>query len=368
MDRYDFKIKDITVNPGSCSAIKVTVNNINSLGNETPESSQSVSILSPGEESVARKVLLENFTTAECPNCPTGHTTLKSVIGDNPNVIWIAHHSGYYTDMYTTQETEDLLWFFNNGGGTYAPAMMLDRTDLSSQGAQPQGGNSPVYGISKALAQKTLNYQLEAPAYATVAMEKNYNPETRQLTLTVKGKALYGNLGGIPRINVYLMESGLISKQSGGGNKYEHNNVMRGALTGTWGEPITFDANGNYTVTYELKLNDELKPEMMKAVAFLSNYDPMNVLNSPVFNAEAIGVYPEAGIDSSVADASARIYSDNSQITIDGEFTSATIYDTTGKIVENLGAKNTSSKMASGIYIVKILNNEQTSVQSIALK
>lgn len=362
-DQYSFSIKDIPANQENYTNIKVTLNNFNGLGAEPATETIATNVLSPGEESVARKVLLENFTTAECMNCPLGHTTLKSVVGDNENVIWIAHHSGYNTDKYTTQEALDLLWFYNDGGATYAPGVMFDRIPAS------QGGKTPVMSVGKSAVKDAMNARLAAPAYATVVLEKTFDPSTYQFDLTVSGKALYGNLPGMARLNVYMMEDSIVGPQQGGGNKYVHNHVMRGSLTGTWGDLVTFDAEGNYTASYSIKLNTALKATQMKAVVFLSNYDPMDPTNCPVYNAEAIRVYPEGtGIDSAMSDDSARIYSNDSQITIDGEFTNATIFDTTGKVVENLGARNTSSKMASGVYIVKIMNNDQTVVKRIAVK
>lgn len=368
-DRYSFTLDDLTVAPNKVTTIKVTLNNFNGLGNELTTDTMTTDVLCPGENSVPRKVLLENFTTAQCSACPQGHTTLESVINNNENVIWVAHHSGFYTDDYTISESEDYMWFYNSNS-SYAPAIMMDRTDLRDKGAVPNPANAttPVFGVSKAAVIKTiLDARLSAPAYVTVTMVKEYNESTKQLNLTVSGKAIYGSLPGIPRINVFLTENGLIGTQSGGGNKYEHNNVMRAVLTGTWGTPVTFDAEGNFTVTYNYTLDNKWKAANMNAVAFLSNYDPKNVMNCLVYNAQTIGVNPEAGINTSKADDSARIYANDSQITIEGEFTNATIYDTTGKIVENLGAQKTSSKVANGVYIVKITNNEQTTVKRVAV-
>lgn len=370
-DRFDFTIENMNVNPANSSTIKVTMGNFNGLGSTLKNTDTlSTTVVYPGENSVPRKVLLEHFTTAKCTQCPGGHTTLKSVLGDNENVIWVAHHAGFYTDDYTITESEDYQWFYNSGGATYAPAIMFDRADLRSSGAKPQG-ESVVFGVSKAAVQSTLKARLETPAYATVEMEKTYDEASRKLNLTVKGKALYGNLPGAAKINIYLTEDSLIGPQSGGSNKYQHDHVMRAVLTDTWGSNVTFDAEGNYTATYSYTLDSKWKSWKMRAVAFLSNYDAKGPLNCEVYNAQAIAVAPNgapSSINSSTADNSVMVYSNDSQIMIDGEFTGATIFDMAGKVVEVLGADQASSKIAGGVYIVKITNNEQTIVKRVAVK
>ncbi len=84
--------------------------------------------------STPRKVLLEHFTTGQCPNCPAATTNIANWTATRPDIIWISHHAGYYTDPMTVPENTELLVFYNDGGSTYAPATMLDRVFLSPDG------------------------------------------------------------------------------------------------------------------------------------------------------------------------------------------------------------------------------------------
>lgn len=74
--------------------------------------------------SFARKVLIEEFTTEACINCPRVakdlHEVMKLPQYEN-KIVAVCHHAGYYTDPFTQKCDEDLLFLYG-GGGTYAPA------------------------------------------------------------------------------------------------------------------------------------------------------------------------------------------------------------------------------------------------------
>ena len=83
------------------------------------------------ENSVPRKPLLEHFSTTKCSNCPAAHNNINNWLSTRPEIIHLIHHCGYYTDIYTVPESESLMVFYNDGGSTYAPAVMLDRRHLT---------------------------------------------------------------------------------------------------------------------------------------------------------------------------------------------------------------------------------------------
>lgn len=84
------------------------------------------------ETAAPRRVLIEEFTTEHCPNCPRAINTLEQCFehGYGDSMAVMAHHVGYHEDWLTVEADNELLWFYDPTGasGTYAPAVMLDRT------------------------------------------------------------------------------------------------------------------------------------------------------------------------------------------------------------------------------------------------
>lgn len=367
---YKFEINDLVAKTEGTIPVKVSITNLNGVKDEDESNNSLLKNVLCTTKSTHRKVLLEHFTTAKCPNCPAGHTILEKALGENENVIWVAHHAGYGVDNYTIPQSEKFMWFYNLDGSTYAPAIMFDRTNLADLGAisNSKPAPAPLFQVSQAIVAKTLEARLNAPAYVTVDIEENYDLATRKLDITVSGNAIAGNLpGNSVRVNVFLTEDGLIGAQSGGGSKYVHNHVMRDVLSDVWGDLVTFDKNGDYKATYSCDLATDWIPANMKIVAFLSNYDFRDVNYSEVYNAESFALKSGSNINSIYNDETVHVYSSNSLIKIEGEFTNADIFDVTGKIVSSINDSGNSVRVANGIYVVKLNVNGHVVLRKVAV-
>lgn len=259
---------------------------------------------------VQRKVLMEHFTTAVCPNCPTGHTYLEYALSSRENIIWVAHHAGYYTDIYTIKESEDYMAFYNSNS-SYAPAVMLDRTNLKNQGAQGSSSATspgPIFSLSSPV-EKLMDYQLGQPAIVTVNIDKDYEVLSRELKLTVELNNIEGRT--VPsgsRLTVFLTESGLVGTQSGAQGDYVHNHVIREVLSATWGDMIAF-TDGKFTKEYTFIIPEEWDADNMEVVAFASKF-ANNVNEREVLNAEAVYVNTDrsvAGVKLDVEEASIEV-------------------------------------------------------------
>lgn len=239
---------------------------------------------------VQRTVLLEHFTTGKCPQCPGGEERLEAGLAGKTGYIWLKHHAGYYTDEMTCPEDNSLLVFYNDGGGTYAPGAMYDRSVEFGDGSGQSPVQVPQQGPVNAAK---LDAALEVPTFSSVAISNiNFDPATRKLTCTVSGTtARLEN----PRISLYLMEDSLLYAQSGVSGKMHHMHVMRHAINDVWGEDIQ---SGDYSMNYEYIVPETYKVHKCKLIAFVSNYST-NVLNRRVANAtqsEFINA-PYVGID-----------------------------------------------------------------------
>ncbi len=266
--------------------IEVFVSNPNGIADDETDNTMTHNVI-VNSNTVPRKVLLEQFTTGQCPNCPPATTNLETWTSTRPDVIWISQHAGYYTDPMTIAENTELLVFFNDGGSTYAPATMLDRAFLS-----PDGDPGPVFFPSSTYTPALMDERLETPAFATVVMEGVYNPDTRVLDLTVSGELVGDVAGEDLRMSVYIVEDGIVGTQSGVTGSYTHHHVMRDAISATFGDAsvITSNTQGTtYTKTYSYTHNAAWVPANLTIVAFINNYDA-NVNNREVLNAESMPI------------------------------------------------------------------------------
>lgn len=329
------------------------------------------------EKFVNKKVLLEHFTTTTCVNCPEAHTMLENMVGSDPNVVWVSHHAGYLNgDIYTTDIDTKYLAFYKATTSTpYAPAIMFDRVNLSGYGATDPNGSpapGPVFiPATNALVKGLLSVRADVPAFVTVDMDGAYDPDTRKVTVKVYGSVNIPELmGANPTINVFLTESGIVGKQTGAGsssNNYTHNRVFRDAITGAWGEAMTVAEDGTYSKTYEYTLKEAWVPENMNLIAFVSNVDTKDVNNCEVYNANATKLTNNfTGIELG-KDRAVSVYTNGSAIVVDGEHTSVCIYDGMGKLMGVMGATESSFQIGKGIYMVKVMDGEQSFVRKVAV-
>jgi hypothetical protein len=283
---YDF-IHDVpyNFNVAGTQILNVSISNVNGGGDtDLTDNTLSENIL-VYTNSVQRKILLENFTTAQCVNCPPVHTMLENYVNSQPNAILLAQHAGYYTDAMTIPENTELLAMYNAGGATYAPALAIDRhrfeTGLTGGASDP----GPVFFPSSSSATYArMDAKLTEPSFVSVNVYGELDGTS--LELDVVGNFVEDISNDDLRLVVYLMEDGLVYSQSGGSSNYVHNNAMRDALSATWGDPIGVSGNAgdNYSKHYSYTLDGSWNAANMQVVAFVTNYGSIN--QRDVLNAE----------------------------------------------------------------------------------
>ncbi|MBQ3581143.1 MAG: choice-of-anchor J domain-containing protein [Bacteroidales bacterium] len=395
---YNFSIPVTGIATTGDYPITVTVSNPNGVADVTTDNTQNTSvIIYDASTSVPRTVLMENFTTAVCPNCPGGHSVIEGALTGNyaNRVIWTAHHSGYYTDALTTTLDQTMMTFYNDGGATYAPAVMLDRTywgDASFTDNDP----GPIFfpGQSSSNMTAAFDAALAEPAFVTVNVATpTYNATTRALSVTVSGNVSGALATDDARLNVWLLEDGLLAdggsgvghgpSQSGASGTFYHNHVIRENLSGDdWGEAnvVNTAAGTNYTKTYTTTVSNNYDASKCYIVAFVSSGNHSNVNNCKVFNAgksaylsagDTPGPQPQ-GIDD-VNAANVKLYPNpttgNLYIEVEG-LQKVEVIDAVGRVVmsQNNGNVINMSNLANGIYTVRVMANGNTAVKKVVKK
>lgn len=290
-----FTLEGVAYATEGTHTIAVVAKNPNGVADTHPEDNKAEREISVIDRYFNHNILAEAFTTMQCANCPIAHERQDEAFDGLASVVRVDHHSGFGTDLFTTQADRDFIWFYNNGGATYAPGIMLDRAlldDIFDLQRSPGEEHSPIFGGS--LYPEDFRYihdvLTERPAYVDVNIASAYDPATRHLSITVSGEAIAKLKGDSPTLNVWLTESGLKSKQPQSGSSlgvnFVHNHVMRATLTGSWGQTMNLGIEP-YSKTFTTTLDAAWKPENMEIVAFIANYDKAHPDNCLVHNSAA---------------------------------------------------------------------------------
>lgn len=339
-----------------------------------------------------RTILLEGFTGQECSNCPSGHSIINNFIAANPdiNFIEVMHHAGYQPDFFTMAASAEYTYLYG-AGNTYAPAMMINRTLF------PSIANAPIMNTSSLYLKRACEILDNTQPYISLSLDTDFNPETRELKVTVKtfthNDLPYNN----NVIQVFLVQDGIEHYQTGGGSNYIHNAALRGTLTdNAWGKllpasvaqagkeltreytytipnQIFSDFWANRTTTPEYYTLDAI-PENMKVVAFVEALGGENLGNYFVYNTveaklgesheqAGFGKGNSSGIEASeITPATIGISVVNGRVIVDGEHDSLAVYSLQGRSI------NPASTLAPGIYIVNVVANGQNTTKKISVR
>jgi len=278
--------------------VNVTVSEPN--GDSDPDLVQTASVkMSVYNNTVPRKVLLEQFTLAQSEYCLPVHAAITNWLKTRPNVIQLTHHAGPTQDGLTILTSTDLLVFHNGfPSSPYVPAIMLDRTYFTA-GGMP----GPIFFPDTSYTLNILDQALSIPAFVTVNFSNySFDMQTREFKLTVSGEFVDGVAEDDLRLSLYIKENNLKTApgQAGSseGAEYLHQNVIRATYSGTWGDKnvITSGAmNSTYSKEYTGTIPEEWKVEDLSFIAFVSKYND-NVNKREVLNLNILPLIEDTSI------------------------------------------------------------------------
>lgn len=228
--------------------------------------------------SFPRKILLEHFTSQKCVFCPNGILAINQALYENPDkYIWIAHHQGYSTDAYTIQESNNIKNLFNVTG---SPMIMLNRNYQKINGVKNR-----LYDPS-ALVNGSLTMLDADTAVLSVIIERDYNPTTRELQITVHGQVANPAISAI-NVSTVIKENALAGEQadayfawSGIWQEYLHMATLRDFYCSkAIGDEIAV-INQTYSKTYTVTVDSTWVDENCTIVAFATKTDGYEVYNA----------------------------------------------------------------------------------------
>lgn len=243
----------------------------------------------PFQDPIVRKILVEEMTGHKCGNCPeVGELIheLKTNDYQNQMVVMSIHagglstpsSSGKYTTDFRTSEGLELYQSLNPFD--VVPLGLINRTELIT------GAGAYRSKIEQELA--------EAPE-AGIRVFNCFDADSLKLTSVIDIKYLVEG-GDNEHIAVYLVEDKVIDWQKDYRlndpdiSQYTHHDVLRDAVNGVWGVPISEEAitaDSRYTKTYTFSLNENWNSVNCKVVAIVFDNESKEVRQveeAPVVN------------------------------------------------------------------------------------
>ena len=281
-------------------------------GDERTGNNTATALFSTYETSYEHKLLIEEFSTEECPNCPRAIETFATLMeeGFEEKTVSVVHHVGFYTDWLTVDDDVAYTWFYGIDG-TFAPAAMYDRRPFTDYGGSNGSSGMGVVPVTQVAYPDNVRPQLEAalafPAFVSVAPTLSYNADTRQMDVTVRMEKqdIFDTQCAEPRLTVFVVEDSILHHHQAGysSSTFHHRHVNRGHLSDVWGDPVTF-TDGTAERTYSITLPELWNAHHVGVVAFVNNRDEDNRNNNIVFNAAHATVKDfELGVEDAVQDA-----------------------------------------------------------------
>ncbi|MBR1545690.1 MAG: Omp28 family outer membrane lipoprotein [Prevotella sp.] len=210
--------------------------------------------------SVARSVLLEDFTGQRCVNCPKGTEVIEQLqeeYGDA--IIAVGIHGGPLGFMGSNTlvglATEVGNEYYDHWQLEYQPVGLVNR----------HGAVNYTDWTTTVRAQLAITAPLSMEALASIQDDKI------EISTTITG--IDGNTTG--KLQLWVLEDGITAMQlmpDGTANsEYIHNHVLRIPVNGTWGEDFTIQEGETKTTRHTQTLDPLWNSQQLSIVAFVYN-------------------------------------------------------------------------------------------------
>ena len=223
-----------------------------------------------------RKVLLEEYTGFKCGNCPRASLVGDRLLSTYPGyVVPLKVHSGPFAKP-STQHPYD----FRTADGN-----ILDNTFGLSDAGNPDGMVNRVGYSNKSQIlregewESAIKKVIAITPKMTIKLSTSYNAANKLITVTTHIKYLSDGSSN-DYLALYITEDSIVNYQLDDSQvppdipNYVHNSVLRGTITGAWGEQINAlgpKAGDTLTIQHQYSIPDgkDWRPEKLNIVAFI---------------------------------------------------------------------------------------------------
>lgn len=283
------KIITMTVSPTAIQTmdpatrtLTVTLTNLTEGEDEIPSDNTLSGTFNVTLHSFVRNVLLEEFTTEKCTNCPRVASYVHDAMNEpefQGRLNTMENHAGYYTDSFTATFHNDWTWLFDN---LYAPAVLYDRH------AEAGAVTAVTCPNSKLELFEGIRKRLRETAFVSLKVTADVDGENQKINVKVTGTRAKENFTKNPaRITVVLTETNLAAiSQAGAGGDYTHYNVGR-RVNSIWGDVLEWNGD-DYTYECSIPYTQNYILDNLGILAFIHDYDPDDKTKCDVANSAAI--------------------------------------------------------------------------------
>lgn len=270
-----------TMDPAT-RTLTVTLTNLTEGEDEIPSDNTLSGTFNVTLHSFVRNVLLEEFTTEKCTNCPRVASYVHDAMNEpefQGRLNTMENHAGYYTDTFTASFHNDWTWFYDN---EYAPALMFDRHAEEGESTAVTGANSKLDLF------ESIRKRMRETAFVSLKVTADVDGENQKINVKVTGTRAKENFTKNPaRITVVLTETNLAAiSQAGAGGDYTHYNVGR-RVNSIWGDVLEWNGD-DYTYECSIPYTQNYVLDNLGILAFIHDYDPDDKTKCDVANSAAI--------------------------------------------------------------------------------
>ena len=270
-----------TMDPAT-RTLTVTLTNLTEGEDEIPSDNTLSGTFNVTLHSFVRNVLLEEFTTENCTNCPRVASYVHDAMSEpefQGRLNTMENHAGYYTDTFTASFHNDWTWFYDN---EYAPAVLYDRH------AEEGSVTAVTCPNSKLELFEAIRKRMRETAFVSLKVTADVDGENQKINVKVTGTRAKENFTKNPaRITVVLTETNLAAiSQAGVSGEYTHYNVGR-RVNSIWGDVLEWNGD-DYTYECSIPYTQNYVLDNLGVLAFIHDYDPDDKTKCEVANSAAI--------------------------------------------------------------------------------
>jgi len=367
-DVYNFT-HDVVFNEATEAiySVEVTVSQVNGGSDDDVSNNTLTRNINVSPDHTYKNVLIEQFTTENCGNCPPVLAYMETIFDNDPNVFILTHHSGYYTDFLTTPEDTLMVEFYNSS--PFAPAGMFNRSynglDNDNSGAVDPG---PLFWDGEPFAEERIKQIKDTPAFADVEVCGTYDASSKLIEVKVRGQ-IYSYLDNVGT-SLWISEDSIAQQQQaqplpGFIHRYTNRKVVSDRLGDLISTATT--AGSAYEKSYTYYLNDSWEYNHLYLVGLINKINATDVNDREIINVAQVKLseIPSCNVDVvNINKNMIKIYPNPSKgiINIEGaKNNKIEIYDGLGQIVKIINNASSSeivdlSSYKNGTYIVKVIN------------
>lgn len=236
---------------------------------------------------IKQKVMLEEFTGHRCGNCPTASEIALKLRDETfaDDMILVTIHAGglaaydssdsKFNVNYTTESGDEIFDFFFPADAV--PFALLNRTQL----------NAGFFLYSQNQWETKVGELLQEAPTAGIRITPCYDAASRELVSIVDLKFLE-EATDKEHISLFLIEDKVkgwqkdyrLPQSDENIKDYEHHDMFRAALNGTWGQPLSsavIEAGKTFRITNCYTVPEYMDADHLKVVAFIHNFETREV-------------------------------------------------------------------------------------------